>query len=124
MKFTPKRITRLVPDEHGLQVTLLNYLLQAHQKDLYCFAIPNAGKRGFQTAARMRAEGLRAGVADLCVMMQKGRVCWLELKSEKGRSSSAQNSFGEICKVLGHSYAVVHNFDEALDALRIFGAIE
>lgn len=110
------------PSEHDWQVALLEYLSML-RKNLYCFAIPNAGQRSFQAARRMKAEGLRAGVADVCVMMGNGGTVWLELKSKKGRSTDEQKGFSAICKALEHNYAVVHSFDEALEALRKFGAI-
>jgi len=109
--------------EHRLQVSVLE-LLETHAvRNVYWFSIPNEAKRTPMLASRMKARGLRAGVADLCVMLSGGKVAWLELKTLKGSQSEAQKNFAEICLVLGHPYAVAHDLDEALAALRRWGAI-
>jgi hypothetical protein len=111
-------------DEHSLQVLILRHLNMAKRdKDVIAFAIPNAGKRSLRMGARMREEGLTRGVADLCVLLPKGRTGWLECKTSKGKQSDEQMGFEARCKRLGHYYAVVRNIDEALDELQIMGAI-
>lgn len=105
--------------EHALQCALLEYLDFAARWDVYYFAIPNAGKRTPFAGAKMRAEGLRAGVSDLVFMLPGGRCCWLELKrSPKQKQSIEQSYFQEICRVLDHPHAVAHSFDEAVTILR------
>lgn len=92
--------------------------------DVYCFAIPNAGRRSLRVGALMKAEGLRAGVADVCVMLSDGRVRWLETKRGKGRQSNAQKGFQAICERLGHHYAIAKSFDEAVAILEFWGALK
>ena len=107
--------------EHRLQAMVLAYV-SAHP-DVYAFAIPNAAKRSPMLAARMKAEGLRAGVADLAIMLPGGRMAWLELKDGKGKQSDAQKGFEAICARLGHHYAVVRSLDEAITILKQWGAL-
>lgn len=105
--------------EHALQCALVDYLALAARKDVYYFAVPNAGKRTLAGGARMKAEGLRAGVSDLVFMLPGGCCRWLELKrSPKQKQSIEQNYFQEICRVLDHPHAVAHSFDEAVAILR------
>jgi len=103
--------------EHSLQVTLLQFLSLHARKNVFWFAIPNAGKRGWHVARRMKAEGLTAGVADICIMMPGGSVLWLELKAKNGRQSLAQRTFQAICDGLGHPYLLIHDLDEAIHEL-------
>ena len=111
--------------EHKLQVLALDvlYFQKAHP-DIFAFAIPNAARRSPRLAASMKAEGLMAGVADLCVMLPCNRVAWLELKKFKGRQSVEQKAFEARCKRLGHPYAVCSSLEQICDFLKQIGALK
>jgi hypothetical protein len=111
--------------EHRLQTLVLQHLETRARPELYWFAIPNAARRSPQLAARMKAEGLRAGVADLVIMAPAGRVHWLELKDgRRGVQSDAQKGFQAICGRLGHDYAVARSLDEAIATLKQWGVLK
>jgi hypothetical protein len=111
--------------EHRLQVLVLQHIEALGRLDVYAFAIPNAARRSPQLAARMRAEGLRPGIADLCIMLEGGRTCWLELKDgRRGTQSDAQKGFQAICGRLGHDYAVARSLDEAIMTLKQWGVLK
>jgi hypothetical protein len=110
--------------EHKLQVQVLDYIKREKATpDIFAFALANAGQRSLRMGARMKAEGLMAGVADLCIVMPLGRVAWLELKSHKGRQSIEQKGFQARCERLGHSYGVAKTEDEAVMFLKHVGAL-
>lgn len=110
--------------EHALQCVLLDYLLLTARRDAWWFAVPNAGRRSPYSGARMKAEGLVAGVADLCFMLPAGKCAWLELKrSPREKPSPEQRQFEEVCRALGHPYAVAYSFDEAVTILREWGVL-
>jgi hypothetical protein len=108
------------PSEHAIQTRLFGVLRYAARQDTYNFAIPNAGRRSFKVAQQMKAEGLRAGVADLCFMLPaaEGAVAWLEMKKRGGSLSVEQTGFRAICERLGHRWAMAKSVEEALDVLR------
>ena len=110
--------------EHSLQTMVLEHLRLRAVADSFVFAIPNAGMRSFPVASRMKAEGMTAGVADLCVMLSGGRVIWLELKTAKGRLSDTQHGFRAVCDRLGHPYILARSLDEAVDGLAAAGALK
>ncbi|MGY3615705.1 hypothetical protein [Bradyrhizobium sp. USDA 10063] len=113
------------PSEHALQVQVLDVInVGKIHPDIFAFAIPNAGRRGFQTATKMKAEGLKAGIADVCIMMPESRTGWLELKTLRGRQSDHQKGFEARCIRLGHPYALARNLDEAITALRRMGVLK
>lgn len=59
---------KLAATEHEIQASFISEirLLEKLYPVLYLmFAVPNAGKRSFKTAAMLLAEGLRAGVPDI-----------------------------------------------------------
>jgi hypothetical protein len=118
---------RTVPrkvSEHSLQVQVLKEFEVRKARDVNILALANAGHRSLRMGARMKAEGLQAGAADLCVMLPGGKVAWLELKTAAGRQSIAQKGFEAKCRRLGHHYAVARTLDEAFDALKQWGALK
>jgi hypothetical protein len=59
--------------EHGHQMALFCALQQTHDPIFdMLFAIPNGGKRDAVTAARLKAEGVKAGVPDLFFPVARG----------------------------------------------------
>jgi len=102
----------------------MEYLRLNARLDVYYFAIPNAAKRSWKAAALMKAEGLTAGVADLCIMLMGGRTAWLELKTAKGTQRQAQINFQIICTTLGHPYYLVRTLEDAIAALRVLEALK
>lgn len=111
------------PSEHKLQTQFMDYLTVAGRRDLYWFAVPNAGLRSLRVGAMMKAEGLKPGVADICFMLPDGRAAWLEMKTESGRLSPYQEGFRHRCEMLGHPYAVARSLDEAIDVVRGWGVL-
>jgi hypothetical protein len=110
--------------EHQLQVQVLAYIeREKATPKIFAFAITNAARRSWRLAARMRAEGMLAGVADICVALPRGRVAWLEMKASRGRQSLMQKTFEIRCKQLEHPYAVAKNLDEAVMFLKHVGAL-
>ena len=115
---------KLKTSEHSLQVTVLAYLTYNARPNINVVAIPNAARRSLRLGARMKAEGLQSGVADLCIMLPGGRVAWLELKTDRGRQSLAQKGFEAKCKRLDHPYALARTLDEAIAALTQWKALK
>jgi hypothetical protein len=104
-------------EEHKIQVALMDYLVIALKPDAYVFAIPNQANRHISNAVKMKAEGVRAGVPDLCFIMPEGRAAWVEMKTPKGSLSQPQREFRDRCMRLGHPWAMCRSVDEALKVL-------
>lgn len=78
--------------EHAEQVAIFEWvkLNTAKYPQLEnLFAIPNGGKRSARTGAMLKAEGVKAGVPDLCLMYPcKGyHGLFVELKKRNGKPS-------------------------------------
>ena len=56
------------------------------------YAVPNEGRRTPRTGKRMKDQGLRAGVPDLCVPLARGGFhgLYIEVKTDSGRVAPAQ----------------------------------
>lgn len=58
-----------------------------------------------------------AGIADL-IVIGKGRVVFLEVKTPKGRQSIKQKVFQELCEKHKVKYAVVRSVKQALEEVQ------
>lgn len=76
-------------DEDDLQRAVMVFLDWSLPPDAIAFAIPNGGKRSAREASRMRAQGVKAGVPDICVI-HRGRAAFIELKAKRGVMSPIQ----------------------------------
>lgn len=85
----------------------------------YLLHVPNGGKRDRVTAAILKTMGVRPGVADLGIMMPRGRMAWIELKIGDGKPSAVQREFSSVCERLGHTYGVVRSFPEMVWTLAV-----
>jgi hypothetical protein len=69
-----------IPTEHEEQRAFVKWFRQ-HCKGVRIIAIPNGGARSISTAARLKAEGVSAGVPDLFIPEWN---VWIEMKRKKG----------------------------------------
>lgn len=77
--------------------------------------IPNGGKRNIATAARLKREGVKAGVPDLCLPVPKGKWhgLYIEMKAPKGKVSDNQVKWIEALKNQGYAVAVCYGWESA-----------
>jgi hypothetical protein len=115
---------KLQPSEHQLQVSLCEYLRLAARPESFWFAVGNGGRRPIGVARKLKAEGVKAGVADLAFMLPWGRMAFLELKIKGGSLSPEQKQFRDICAALGHPWAVAKTLDEAIHFLQSVNALK
>lgn len=110
--------------EHQLQVACIKaYRLKYPCKRI--FAIPNGGQRHVVVAAKLKAEGVVAGVPDLFIPEPAGQYhgLFIEMKSTKGRTTPAQEDWLAYLAGNGYAVAVCRSLDEFLGALaKYFGA--
>lgn len=117
--------TRQVPRqrEHELQVSLVElcrYKRRQYPALRYLLAYPAGGHRHPAVAAKMKAEGVRAGVSDLLLAAPSknpnGDVyhgLWLELKVPGGRVRESQQEWLDAMRRQGYAARVAWSFDEA-----------
>jgi len=82
-------------------------------KDKRCMilSIPNGGLRDKATAITMKATGLYKGAADL-MLVHRGWVGFVELKTETGVQSPEQIQFEAHCIEAGLPYKLVRSLAE------------
>lgn len=83
--------------------------------------VPNGGNRRPLEAAILKGMGVEPGVADLGLLLPRGRMAWIELKHGEGKLSAAQRVFRTRCLKLEHSFAVARDFHEVERELQELG---
>lgn len=100
-------------EEHNLQSSCVKWFdLQYPKKTKQLFAVPNGGQRNVVVASKLKAEGVRAGVADLILMCGLGQVLFIEMKTKKGTQTESQKAFEKICLENGYIYKIVRSFED------------
>jgi len=110
--------------EHAIQKAIARYLLHLElQGKLLYFAIPNGGDRHIAVAAKMKAEGVRAGVPDLMVLAD-GVPRFLEVKTSRGDLSTNQKDWFKALDDQGVDCALVRSITDVENVLKEWGILE
>lgn len=113
-----------IPTESNEQQTLFAWAraMSGRYPELaMLYHIPNEGKRSARTGARMKAEGLRTGVPDICLPVARGgnHGLYIELKRRKNsRVSADQIRWIENLMAQGYAAAVCYGCDEAIEIIQ------
>lgn len=108
-----------VPTEAQEQMTLFSWA--AMQSGKYpelnlLYHVPNGGSRHKAEAGRLRAEGVKAGVPDLCLPVARGQHhgLYIELKRQRGgRTSDHQSEWLDALSVQGYKAALCYGWEQA-----------
>ena len=96
--------------EHVEQREFVSWVRKNYPK-IKIFAIPNGGPRGIASAARLKAEGVSAGVPDLFIPALE---LFIEMKATGGKTSDFQNSWLDYLEQIGYNCSVCCSKDEAV----------
>lgn len=99
--------------EHRFQVAVATYFKYALPPDILWTATLNGAYLTINQRVRMKASGLRPGIADL-LLVHNGRVLMLELKSKIGTLSADQKAYRDA---LGENYITAQTIEEVEGAL-------
>jgi len=106
-----------VRTEHEEQREVVSWFRQTY-RPCRIFAIPNGEQRAKSTGARLKAEGVSAGVPDLLV---PEHWLWIEMKRSKGGVVSAvQKEWHDHLKEIGHTVLVCHGAADAKEKIGAF----
>lgn len=113
------------PKEHDEQVRIIEWWSMScalYGVDERClFAVPNGGYRAFTEARRLKAEGQRNGIPDLCLCVPRGLYhgLFIELKRLKGgHVRPEQETMIEELKRLGYAACVARGADAAIEIIK------
>jgi hypothetical protein len=83
------------------------------------FAIPNGGLRSKATAAKMAAEGQKAGIWDIFVPIPSGGYhgLFIEMKFNRNKLTDLQKEFGKFATQQGYCCKVAYSAEEAIEII-------
>lgn len=133
----PKAIKKIPITEHEYQVQVIDWAnLMAKGKYpmlRWLYAVPNGARTARSVANRLKAEGMKAGVPDLCLPYPiksaglydnkpefiKCPGLYIEMKSKdtKGRVKPEQQEWIDYLRSVGYKVGVAWNSKEAIEAL-------
>lgn len=117
-----RKITKpACPTESDEQKALIKWWsIQFPQFDNLLFHIPNGGLRNLKTAVRLKAEGVKPGVADLFLALPtaKWHGMFIEMKRQHGnRQTELQKEFQAAVESQGYFYLLARGWEQAKNGI-------
>lgn len=75
-----------------------------HSELSLLYHIPNGGARSKGTAGRLKAEGVKSGVPDLCLPVARGKYHGLYIEMKVGKNKPTENQVKWISALLEQGY--------------------
>lgn len=109
-------------NEHYLQCACFNWFnIEFPEAKGLLFAIPNGGYRDERTAAKLKAEGVVAGVADLFLAVANhgynGLFIEMKTKDKSSRQRPSQREFQKRVERQNYKYIVCRTYEQFRDNL-------
>lgn len=110
-------------EEHELQASFFARLKLAETKHpflRFAFAVPNGGNRNVVTASFLKREGVKRGVADVCLPFPRNdkHGAYIEFKAGKNKLTLEQKEFLEFVESVGYYTATVYTIEEAVSVVK------
>lgn len=102
-------------EESRIQRNCVNWFrFRYHKYTALLFAVPNGGARDRITGARLKAEGVLPGVADLLLFLPRGgyHALCIEMKTEQGRQAATQYDWEKAVTKQGYKYIICRSLDD------------
>lgn len=102
-------------EEHQMQSACVKWYRLKYPKMCHnLFAVPNGGRRDGVTGAKLKEEGVLAGVADLILLKsnQYYGALLIEMKTKKGMQQNSQIEWERKITKDGYKYIVCRSVDE------------
>lgn len=122
LKLANSKKVRKKPDdeEHRIQSACVRAFRYKYPKLRHnLFAIPNGSRRDKVTGAKLKAEGVLAGVSDL-IFLKSNRfygALLIEMKTPKGRQQETQKEWERKITADGYKYVVCRSVSEFMQEI-------
>jgi hypothetical protein len=106
--------------EHQEQKALFEWANRSkHKEAQLMFAIPNGGHRHKAVAAKLKAEGVKAGVPDICLPVARGGFSslFIELKTKTGTMQKTQIEWQIKLNEAGNMAVTCKGWEQAKDTI-------
>lgn len=111
---------RMKDEEHRLQSACVRWFRYQYPTLAHSlFAVPNGGRRDAATGARLKDEGVLAGVSDLVLLQLRGEsgALLIEMKTKGGYQAPSQKEWQKKVEADGYKYVVCRSLEEFMDAI-------
>jgi hypothetical protein len=117
-----RRSPRVSRSESDEQIAIFQWAeaMKAQYPELgLLHAIPNGGFRSWATARRLKKEGVKPGVPDICLPVPRNghHGLYLELKREGGRATPEQRAWLQALNELGYCTALCVGAEAAIEKI-------
>lgn len=116
---TQKRKRKPRHIEESIQVACVKWF-RLQYPNLVIFAVPNGGSRNLYEAKNMKESGTLAGVADLVIVGNGGRVLFVEMKAGKNKQEDSQVLFQNKVEKLGHKYIICRSKEQFMKEIDLW----
>lgn len=109
--------------EHNIQKAYFQWLsLKLPRVEPFAFAVPNGGYRFIATAARLKDEGVKAGVPDIFIAYPQKSFhgLFMELKTERGRPTKQQLQWLERLGSKGYMAMLSKGLDALIETTEAY----
>lgn len=119
----PRQRQRHSDQEHRLQCACVQWFRTQHPKFNHnLFAVPNGGRRDKVTGAKLKAEGVLAGVADLILLKSNADygALLIEMKTGSGKQSEVQGRWQKAIEKDGYKYVLCRSLDDFMREINAY----
>lgn len=115
----------IYPTESEEQIALFQwaeYASAMYPELKLMYHIPNEGKRSYPVAKKMKAEGLKAGVPDLCLPVPRGKYhgMYIEMKRMHGKITQSQSEWLTALEQQGYYVCVCWGAEIAMNEIKSY----
>ena len=103
--------------EAKIQQEIIEWYRANHYKKGVIFSVPNERTGGYVAMKPLLLTGLLSGVSDL-IVVESGRVLFIEVKNEKGKQSAKQIKFQMNVENLNHIYHLVRTLEDFIKIIQ------
>lgn len=102
--------------EHAIQCASVQWFCLQYPRRLI-YAVPNAARRSAPQAARLKAEGMLAGVPDLVIPEPNGRYhgLYVEMKTPTGTLTVEQKRIGDELRRRGYRVEIARSVTQFME---------
>lgn len=109
--------------EHRIQSACVRWFRYQHPECYHnLFSAANGGWRNKITAAKMKAEGVLAGVSDLILLKPNAHypALLIEMKTRTGRQSDLQREWQRNIEKDGYKYIICRSLDDFISEVEAY----
>lgn len=106
-------------DEQQALFQWAEYKMHEHPELESMYHCPNGGKRNKAEAVRLKHEGVKAGVPDICLPVARNGYhgLYIEMKADKGKPTKDQIEWMDRLRKQGYRVALCHGWESAVESI-------